>query len=130
MKSQSQCKQRKKREKGWSRGIRKGILTWGERGYSACIGDEYIQLPKVPKHVLHSAPHALDIAYIRSEHEHIRARHCSNDQVPRLVESLPAARYDGNRSAGTRVLQRCLAPNAARCARDEDDFSAVEPRGI
>lgn len=106
------------------------ILTRGERSYSACIGDEYIQLPKVLKHVLHSVPHALDIAHIRSEHEHIRARHISNDQVPRLIESLSAARYDGKRSARTRVLQRCLAPDAARCARDKDDFSAVETRGI
>ena len=105
-------------------------VTWGEHGYSTRIGDEYVQLAKVLKHVLHSAPHALEIAHIRSEHEHIRARHGGNDQVPRFVKGLPGARYDGNRSARTRVLPRSLAPNTARCTRDEDDFSAVEPGGV
>ena len=106
------------------------VLTWGEGGYSPRISDEYIQLPKVPKHALHSAPHALDVAHVRSKHEHIHARHSSNDDVPRLTKGILGARNNRNRSARARILQRRLAPNATRCARDEDDFAAVGPRGI
>ena len=82
------------------------------------------------KYALYGGPHALYIAYVRSEHEHIRARHGSDDYLLRLVEGIPAARHDRDRSTRACVLQRRLAPNAARCARDEDNFATVGPRGV
>ena len=106
------------------------VLTRRECGDRARISDEYIQLSKVPKHALHSATHAFHVTHVHNEHEHISAGHDGDDHVPRLVEGVPGARHDRNRSAGTRVLQCSLAPDAARCARDEGDFSAVGPGSV
>ena len=89
------------------------VLTWNKRGDRARISNEYIQLPKALEHALHSDPDALHIAHVRSEHKHIRARHGSDDQVPRLAKGIPGARDDRNRSARARILQRGLAPEAA-----------------
>lgn len=106
------------------------VLTRNERGDRARISDEYIQLPKALEHALHSDPDALHVAHVRSEHKHIHARHGSDDQVPCLVEGIPGARHDRNRSARPRVLQRGQAPEATRSARDKDDLSIVGPRGV
>ena len=82
------------------------------------------------KHALHSAPHALHVAHVRDNNEHIRARHGRNDYVPRLVQGIPRARDDCNRSPRARIVQRSLAPDAARCACDEDDLSAEGLGGV
>lgn len=89
------------------------VLTWGAGGYCARIGNEYIQLPKVPKHALHSGPHALEVELVRSKHEHVRARHGSNDYVPRLAQGTLGAHGDRNRSVRTAARSHRLAPNNA-----------------
>jgi hypothetical protein len=40
------------------------------------------------------------------------------------------ASYDRDRCSRTRVLQRSLAPESARSACDENDFSAIGARSI
>ena len=113
-----------------SRRRKREVLTWRKCGNGARISDEYIKLPKAPKHALHSAPHGLYVAHVRSKNEHIRARHVRENQVFRLFEGIPGACQDCHRSARTRILQRSLAPDATRCARDENNFSAVGLGGI
>ena len=79
-------------------------LTRSKRGYSARIGDEYIQLPKAAKHAVHSAPYTFYITHVRREHEYICVRHSSSDYVPRLVQGIAGACHNCNRSTRTRVL--------------------------
>src|SRR6266403_1600067 len=86
--------------------IWRAVLTRGEQGNSSRIGDEYIQLPKVTKYAVHSVPYALYITHVRST--------CHNR----------------NRGTRTRILKRSFAPDAARSARNENNFSVVRLRGV
>ena len=105
-------------------------LTRGERGYRARIGDEYIQLPKATKYAVDDAPHALNITHVRRERQYIRARNSRDDHVPRLVQRLAAACHDRDGSARARIAYGGFAPDAARSARDENDFPVVGLRGV
>ena|SRR6266436_2629903 len=110
--------------------IWRAVLTRGEQGNSSRIGDEYIQLPKVTKYAVHSVPYALYITHVRSTDEHIRARYGRNDYFLRLDEAIPSACHNRNRGTRTRILKRSFAPDAARSARNENNFSVVRLRGV
>jgi hypothetical protein len=105
-------------------------LTRSERGYGARVGDEYIELPKPPQHAPHSVPCTLDVTDIRREHEHLRIGRGGSDRVAGFDECICGACDDRNGRTRARVLQRRLAPDAARGARDEHDFAAVGPRRV
>ena len=115
IKSQQASGQMKK-ERGGDR------LTRCERGYSARVSDEYIELPKAPQHAPHGVPRALDVTHVRRDHKHFRTV-CAGgdgggDRVSRLCEGVRGPRDDRHGRARARVLQRGLAPDATRGARD------------
>ena len=106
------------------------VLTRRERGNCARICDKYIQLSKTLNDTLHSTSYALHLTHVRSEHENIRARNGRYDQILRLIEGMRGASHNCDRCARTCVLQRSLAPQSARSACDENNFSAIESRSV
>lgn len=123
-------KLKKKIGGGGGRGSLGAVLTRREYGNCARICDEHIQLSKTLNDALHGTSYALHITHVRSKHEHIRARNGGYDQISRLIEGMRGTSHDRDRCARTRVLQRSLAPESARSACDENDFSAIGSRSV
>ena len=122
-----------KLKRKWREGGRGGlsaVLTRRENGDCARICNEYIQLSKMLNDALHGTSYALHVTHVRSKHEHIRARNGGYDQTSRFIEGMCGAGHNRDRCARTRVLQRSLAPESARSACDENDFSAIGPRSV
>ena len=96
-----------------------------DRGYDARVSDEDIEPPEARKQRLYCMLCALCVAYVRDDHENLRAWYGFEDCVLCFTERLFRAGHYRERRSSPCILQGDLQPDPSRGARDEHDFVTV-----